>query len=457
METKRVRDLTKGTPWKIITLFSIPIIISYLLQHGYQLVDSWMIGNMLNENAFASIGTTNPLNLFVRMFAIGTATGFSVITAQRFGKGDMENMKKSYIHGLILCVIIGVIVSLLACLFTKPLLLAVDVNQDNVLFNDAFNYIFIIFLGLIPTIFYNYFASILRAVGNNKMPLTFLILAAILNIGCNYVLLEFTSLGVAGAAIGTIFSQLVSALASFIYIQIRYPEFKIKIKELKLDREDIRIHLKQGLPMGIQFSFMYIALIILQREVNKFDTGAITAFSASNQVDALIMQPFNGIGTAMVTYVGQNYGAKKYKRIKDGIKQISLVQLALVLVLMIPIFLIKDNFIYFLIDNPTKEAIEYAPIFLTFIGCSQIFIATIFIYRNALQAAGYSMQAMIVSIIQCFTRAGFALLLPMFMGIYGVALATPLAWTISAILYVIFSIFLIFKKLPNENLNVEVV
>ena len=169
----RVKDLTKGTPWKVISLFSIPIAISYLLQNAYQLADLWMIGNMLDENAFAAIGTTNPLNLFVTMFAIGTATGFSVITAQRFGKGDMDGMKKSYIQGLLLCVIIGVIVSILACLSTQALLLAVDIGFHDELFKEAFNYIFIIFLGLIPAIFYNFFSSILRAVGNTKMPLIF--------------------------------------------------------------------------------------------------------------------------------------------------------------------------------------------------------------------------------------------------------------------------------------------
>ena len=195
----RVKDLTIGTPWKVITLFSIPIVISYLLQQGYQLADVWMVGNMLPETSFAAVGTTTPLNLFVTMFAIGTATGFSVVTAQRFGKGDMPSMKKSYIHGLILCLIIGIIVTLLACLLTNPLLLAVDINKDNILYQDSYNYIFIIFLGVIPAIFYNYFSSILRAVGNTKMPLVFLIIAALSNILMNYLFIKLTPLGVASS------------------------------------------------------------------------------------------------------------------------------------------------------------------------------------------------------------------------------------------------------------------
>ena len=247
----------------------------------------------------------------------------------------------------------------------------------------------------------------------------------------------------------------MSALASFIYLQIRYPEFKIHFKELKLDKKDVKVHLKQGLPMGVQFSFLYIALIVLQRQVNSFDTGAISAFSAANKVDALFMQPLNAIGTAMVTFVGQNYGAKKFKRIKDGIKQMCIAQLICVVVLSVAVFCIKDNFIYVLIENPTKEAIEYAPIFMTFIACSQLALGTIFLFRNCLQASGFSIQAMIVSIVQCFTRALFSIVLPILMGIYGVALATPLAWYISAILLSVFVIVKIFKKLPNEDLQLD--
>lgn len=449
----RVKDLTNGTPWKIISIFSIPIAISYLLQHAYQLADLWMVGNMLPESSFAAIGATNPLNLFVTMFAIGTATGFSVVTAHRFGKGDLVSMKKSYAHGLLLCLFIGLAVTLLACLSTQLLLLAVDIKVNDLLFNDAFNYIFIIFLGVIPAIFYNYFSSILRAVGNTKTPLMFLILSALLNIGTNFILLRYTPLGVSGAAIATVFSQLVSAVCSFIYIQYHYPEFKVSFSELKLEKEEVKIHLKQGLPMGVQFSFLYIALIILQREVNKFDTGAISAFSAANKVDALFMQPLNAIGTAMVTFVGQNYGAKKYQRIKDGIKQMCIVQLIIVIILTVVVISIKDIYIYIMIKDPIKETIEYAPIFLFFIALSQPAIGGIFLFRNCLQASGYSIHAMIASIIQCIARALLAITLPIGLGIYGVALATPISWYVSAILLSVFVIVKIFRK--NNLLSIE--
>lgn len=449
----RVKDLTNGTPWKIIILFAIPIVISYLLQQAYMLADLWMIGNMLSETSFAAIGTTNPLNLFVLMFATGTATGFSVITSQRFGKGDMDSMKKSYITGILLSIIIGLILTVLSTILCEPMLLLVNVSRTDIKFNDSYNYIMIIFAGILANLFYNYFSSILRAVGNTKMPLVFLILSAVLNIVINYLLLKFTKLGVIGPAIGTVISQLVSAIVSFIYIQIKYPEFKITFKELHLAKEEVAAHLKQGLPMGVQFSFLYIALIVLQREVNAFGDGAISAYSAANKVDALFMQPLNAIGTAMVTYVGQNYGAKKYNRIKKGIKQISVVQLILVAIMTIAVFSIKDIFIHILVKNPSEDTIKYAPIFMGFIALSQLALGSIFLFRNCLQAAGCSMHAMIVSIVQCFTRAVFAITFPMILGIYGVAIATPISWYISAVLLFLFTIFKIFKKLPNDDEN----
>ncbi|MBR2507760.1 MAG: MATE family efflux transporter [Bacilli bacterium] len=457
MANSRVKDLTKGTPWKIILVFAIPIVISYLIQQTYNLADIWMIGNMLNETSFAAVGTTNPLTLFVLMFATGTATGFSVITTQRFGKGDMEAMKKSYITGILLSIIIGAILTVISLLVCEPMLLLVNVPKGDIKFNDAYNYLMIIFVGVIANIFYNYFASILRAVGNTKAPLLFLIICAVVNIGTNFLFLKFTNLGVKGPAIATVLSQLVSAIASFIYIQLRYPEFKISFKDLKLEKEEVKSHLKQGLPMGVQFSFLYIALIILQREVNVFGDGAISAYSATNKLDALFMQPLNAIGTAMVTFVGQNYGAKKYKRIKDGIKQIAIVQLILVVVMSVIVFLIKDNFIHIFVKNPSQETIKYAPIFMLFMSFSQFALGSIFLFRNCLQASGHSMQAMIVSIVQCVTRATFALTLPKFMGIYGVAVATPISWYISAFLFIGFTIFEIFKALPNTDEEVEVI
>lgn len=451
----RIKNLTYGTPWKIIIVFALPIVVSYLIQQAYMLVDLWMIGNMLPETSFAAVGTTNPLTLFVLMFATGTATGFSVITSQRFGKGDMNSMKKSYVTGILLSIIIGVVLTILATIFCEYLLMLVGVNSTDIKFKDAYNYLIIIFLGILANLFYNYFSSILRAVGNTKMPLVFLIISALLNIGINYCFLRYTSFGVAGPAIATVASQLISAILSFIYIQFRYPEFRLKFKELTLEKEEVKTHLKQGLPMGVQFSFLYIALIILQRQVNMFGDGAISAYSAANKVDALFMQPLNAIGTAMVTYVGQNYGAKKYSRIKEGIKQIAIVQLILVVIMTIVVFSIKDIFIHVLVKDPSKEAREYAPIFMQFIALSQFAIGSIFLFRNCLQAAGCSMHAMIVSIIQCITRAAFAVTLPYFFGIYGVAIATPLSWYISAFLLIAFCIIKIIKKLPNEDGVVE--
>ena len=209
--------------------------------------------------------------------------------------------------------------------------------------------------------------------------------------------------------------------------------------------------------MGIQFSFLYIALIILQREVNKFDTGAISAYSAANKVDALFMQPLNAIGTAMVTFVGQNYGAKKYSRIKQGIKQMMIIQSVIIVILTVAVLLIKDHFIYVMIKEPTKEAVEYAPIFMFFIALSQFALGTIFLFRNCLQAVGKSLHAMVVSIIQCVVRGLLAIVLPLGIGIYGCAIATPIAWYVSSIFFTVFVIREIFIKLPNDTPEIEVI
>ena len=451
----RVKDLTKGTPWKIITLFSIPIAISYILQQLYNVFDLLMIGNLLPETSFAAVGTTTPLSLFFLMFATGCATGFSVVTSQRFGKGDYETMKLSFITGIILCVIIGFALTIISVGLCEPFLYLVGVDRNNALFIDAYNYIIVIFIGTIANIFYNYFACILRSVGNTRAPLIFLAITAVLNIGLNYMFLTCTDLGVIGPAIGTVVSQGISAIASFIYIQVRYPEFRVKLKEFRLEKRQVQLHLKQGLPMGVQFSFLYIALIILQRQINSFGEGATSAFSAANKVDALIMQPSNAIGTAMVTFVGQNYGSRKHKRIKEGIIQMSIVQAILCLIMTVVALCIKDNFIYIIVKDPSPDTVKYAPIVMLLIGLSQISIGAIFLFRNALQACNRSIHAMICSIIQAVIRIIIALTFPLFMGFLGVALATPIAWLASGISLIIMTIIHVFKRLPSVDQILE--
>ena len=457
MVKEKVKDLTVGTPWKEIIVFAFPIFLSYLLQQAYNLCDMWMIGQFLGESAFASVGATTPLNLFVLMFATGTATGFSVITAQRVGKKDLDSMKKSYISGVILCFALGGILTVLAGLLCDPLLMAIDIGPGKELYEDAFNYIEVIFLGVIANIFYNYFACVLRAIGNNRAPLFFLIVAAVINIGLNALFILPCKLGTLGAALGTVIAQFISAVASFIYIQKAYPMLRITRKEFKTNKQEIKVHLKQGLPMGIQFSILYIALIILQRVVNNYDKEATAAFSAANKVDALLMQPLSAIGTAMVSYVGQNVGAKNYLRIKQGIKQAFVVQTLLALCTSGIAFVLKDYAIIWLIKNPSEQTIEYGKITMTFIAMTQIFIGYIFLFRNSLQAAGFPFSAMMSSVSQAITRIIIACTFPLFMGFYGAALATPLAWCASAITLIIFTIIKIFKGFESKDYNVKAV
>lgn len=456
MNTKsKVKDLTVGTPWKIVLMFSLPIALSYLLQQAYNLADMWMIGQFLGEASFASVGATAPLNLFVLMFATGTVTGFSVITAQRFGKKDIKGMKQSYVSGTILCFILSICVMVLAGLFCNPLLMAIGIGPGTDLYQDAFNYIMAIFLGAAANIFYNYYSCILRAIGNNRAPLIFLIISAVINLPLNALFLLPCQLGTLGAALGTVIAQFIAAIASFIYIQYAYPMLRIKKSEFKLSKVEAKVHLKQGLPMGIQFSILYVALIILQRVVNNYDKEATAAFSAANKVDALLMQPMLAVGTSMVSFVGQNYGAKNYARIKKGIKQAFVMQTILSLVLSGIAFILKDYVILWLIKNPSDQTIEYGKITMTFIAITQIFVGYIFLFRDSLHAAGFPIPAMMSSVAQATVRIIIATTFPLFMSFYGAALATPIAWGASALTLIIFTIIKIFKGFENKDYNIK--
>lgn len=451
----KMKELTSGKPYKVILLFSIPIFIGFLIQQTYSFVDAFIVGRFLGANSLAALGCTGSLSFMVLMLAQGSAYGFSVITSHRFGAKDISGVRKSIAHSIVLSLLVGIILTLLATIFARPLLEIMDTSS--LIIEEAYTYIFIIFLGIIPNIFYNLMTGILRAVGDNKTPLIFLILASILNLVLDLLFILVFSWGVFGAAIATVIGQGLSAIACIIYSFSHYKELRLHKDDFKFDIHSYSEHIKSGLPMGFQFSILSIGMIVVQVVLNNLggneSVAAVAAFTAAGKVESIMIQSFSAVGTSMVTYVGQNYGAKQFLRVKQGVKQGFIIIMALAIISGAATILFADPLSKLFLDSPSREIVDYTMQYLYCLGAAYPFLACVFFFRNTLQGLGKSPVVFYVGLVELLARSLIAIIITPIWGFIGVSLATPGAWIGATILLVILIYVYVFKnKKFNENI-----
>ena len=350
-------DLTSGKIYKVILVFMVPILISYIFQQIYTLTDAIIVGQNLSANEVNGVNDVGSITYIILQFAFGCSAGFSVISSEKMGQKDNDGLRLSFLTQVILGFIISVFLTILATSLLDPLLSLVGLTSSTggATYEAAKTYLLIIFLGTICQVAYNQICSLLRSMGDSLTPLLFLIVSTILNICLDLLFIVVFHWGVAGAAIATIIAQGVSALLCYIYTFVKYPFLRFKKSDFKaLNWSFYAEHLKLGLPLALQFSILGIGLITLQSTIIKFDTTiagvvidngpAQLAYGAANKMQNFLMTPLNALGTAMLSFCGQNHGAKLYKRVKKGIStSIILMFIIYVLLLAIALLLLIDN------------------------------------------------------------------------------------------------------------------
>ena len=394
-------DLTKGKIYQVILVFMAPIFLSYIFQQVYTLTDAIIVGQNLSASEVNGVNDVGSLTYIVLQFAYGCAAGFSVVSSASQGNKDLDGVRKSFLVQIILSLIISIILTILAVSLIDPMLSLVGLNAatGGSTYQAAKTYIFIIFLGTICQVAYNQICSLLRSIGDSVTPLLFLIASTILNIVLDIVFIVNCNWGVAGAAFATILAQGISALLCYIYTFIKYPYLRFKKEDFKINWKFYGEHLKLGLPLAFQFSILAIGLITLQSTIIKFDTTAAgiviengpaqLAYGAANKVSTFLMTPLNALGTAMLSYCGQNYGAKEYKRVKKGILTaivimfiIYFIDLAIALLLLIDDAYLK---LFYAADSITEKT--------SYLGRINIFctipffplVGTLYILRCSIQ------------------------------------------------------------------------
>ena len=301
------KDMTVGDPQKIILNFTIPVFIGNVFQQVYSMADTVIVGKFVGTKALAAVGATGTINFLILGFLLGLTAGFTVLTAQKFGAGDMESMRKTVGNAAILSFIVAVAMTLVSMLGMRWLLTFMNTPED--IFDDAYTYIMIICGGIFTQVLYNLLSSILRALGNSKTPLYFLLLSAGLNIVLDLVLIIYFHMGVAGAAYATVISQGVSGFLCLIFIIKKVPVLHMEKGEFRLEKNLSIQQLKVGFPMALQYSITAIGTMMVQSALNMLGSIAVAAFTAANKIENLLTQAFVAQGVTMATYCAQNMGA----------------------------------------------------------------------------------------------------------------------------------------------------
>ena len=443
-------DMTQGKPFKLFIWFSIPLLIGNIFQQLYSMVDTIIVGKFLGEEALAAVGSTGSMFFLVNGFLLGLTSGFSVMVAQRFGAKDEKSVKKAIASNITLTVLVTVIVTIVMLMLKTPLLKLMN-TPDNV-FEYANTYITIIYAGIFTQAFYNMSAGILRALGDSKTPLYFLMLASIVNIILDLVFIINFNMGVGGAAYATNIAQGLAAVSCLIYSYRKFQLLKLKKDDFKVPFTYYRTHFAIGIPMALQFSITAMGIMTLQSAINVFGSSVMAAYTAASKVIQLVMQPLVTYGVSTATFVGQNLGAGLYHRIREGVRTITCISIVTSLLASSILIFFGKILVGFFLENPSQEVIGYATQVLNFAAIFFIPLGLIFVYRNALQAMGQSFIPMMAGVFELIARALVAYTLPAVIGFTGICLADPAAW-IAASTPLIIVYFIKMRKVEHSRVK----
>ena len=423
------RDLTTGSPMRLIWSFALPTLFGMLFQQFYNMMDTMIVGQLLGASALASVGSTSSINFFVIGFCMGVCNGFAIPVAQRMGAGDYSQMRRCVANAGWLSALFAVVLTVFTGLFCRTILTVMRTPED--IFDGAYWYILIIFLGIPTTFLYNLLAAVIRALGDSKTPVYFLAISSVLNIALDLLLILYCHAGVAGAALATVISQGVSGLACLVFMVKRFPILHMTAEERRLDGRTCRTLCLMGIPMGLQYSITAIGSIILQSSVNALGSLYVAAVAAGAKLFQLLACPFDAMGATMATYCGQNVGACKLDRLGRGIRSCTALGLGWSLLVLCAMLAFAPQCAMLFLD-PSEEQlallVELTARY-TVIQVSFYFpLALVNIVRFSIQGMGFSNLAILAGVMEMFARMGVATLLVPAIGYTGACFASPAAW-----------------------------
>lgn len=422
----QAKEMTSGASFPLILNFTLPLLLGNLLQQTYSLMDAAIVGKYLGINALASVGASTSVVFLILGFCTGCCSGFSIPVAQKFGARDYVTMRRFISVSLKISGVMSVALAIITSLLCAFILRTMQTPEN--IFDGAYIYLLITFIGIPCTFYYNLLSGIIRALGDSKTPFWFLLLSAVLNIILDLFCIIVLGWGVAGAAIATVFSQGVSSVLCYIYMNRKYEILKTTPSERRFRSDIARQLLGIGVPMGLQFSITAIGSIMLQSANNALGTACVAAFTAAMRIKMFFMCALDSLGIAMATYSGQNYGAGKPVRIWQGIKSSYVMMLVYVAAINIVIWCFAEKFALLFIDPSETEVIKDTALFLHINLSFFPLLGSLIILRYTIQGAGYTKLAMFSGVSEMIARIMVSLVVVPLFGYLGVCYGDPTAW-----------------------------
>ena len=444
------KDMTQGSPLRLILAFAVPLMLGSLFQQFYNLADTIIVGRFVGVDALAAVGSVGGLNYLVLGFVNGIACGFSIPISWTFGAKDYSQMRRYTANTVWLSIVFAVVLTIVTVALTRPILVWTNTPANIIDLADI--YIRTIFWGIPFTLLYNVTSALMRALGDSKRPLYFLLMASFLNIGLDLLCIIVFKMGVFGASFATVFSQAVAGFGSLWYIARHYHELRWSKEEGKLSRDHCLKLCNMGIPMGLQCSITAIGSVVLQGAVNGLGSDIVAAQTAGSKAAQFLSVPLESIGTAMTTYASQNLGAHDLKRVNRGVN----TALGIGCVYSIASFIIlrfADKLLIGLfLDAGEVEIMANAQSFIFWNSVFYIPLAVLIIYRYTIQGLGYSGLAMFAGVAEMVARAMVGFLFVPLWGYFAACIANPVAWFF-ACFFLIPAYFVVRKKLMNEKEN----
>ncbi len=429
-----VRDMTHGSPIKLIFGFWFPLLLGNLFQQVYNLVDSVIVGRFVGVNAFAGVSATGSLNFLIIGFLLGMCSGCAIPVAQSFGEGDPHAMRKYFANAIYLCGGLSAAMSVATVILTPAILRWTGTPAD--IFEEAYHYIVYIFGGMSAIMLYNLSSGVLRAVGNTRTPLYFLILSCAVNVVLDLLFVVVFKMGVTGASLATVAAQLLSGVLCTWVIFKKYDVLRIRGEEWKLDPACLKRLSGMGLPMGAQFSITAVGSLIMQTAVNGLGSASVAAIGAGSKIYTLFCCPFDAIGATIATWCGQNLGARRIDRVRLGVRLCLGIMSVYAVIALILVKLWGAPLIGLFITGGQAEIVQKALQYLDMVVLFFIPLLAIFVLRNALQGLGFSRIAMFAGLFELVGRALVAFMLVRPYGFSGAILANPFAWVMADVLLI---------------------
>lgn len=426
MAKDMTKDMTQGSPMKLILGFSIPILLGTLFQQCYSIVDTVIVGRFLGVDSLAAVGATGSVTFLTIGFCVGICSGFAIPLSHKFGAGDYVGLRKYTANCVWLTVGFAVIMTILTVLLCRSILVTMK-TPDNII-EEAYAYLIVIFWGIPVVLLYNMVAAIIRSLGDSKTPVFFLVLSSVLNIVMDLFFIINLKMGVAGAAWATVLSEAISGVACLVYMIKKFEILHIGKEEWKPDLHMMGTLCGMGIPMGLQYSITAIGSVILQSATNTLGSAAVASVTAAARIGNFLASPFDAMGNTMATYGGQNVGAKKLDRIGVGLKDCIMLGIGYSVIALLVSIGFGHPLALLFVDGAETEIIANVRLYLVMNTCGYSLLALVNIIRFLIQGMGFPTFAILAGVLEMIARSLVAFVLVPRMGFIGTCLGDPTAW-----------------------------